>query len=199
MSALRGFTHLPPKSCIPSRANTTIKRKRRKSRLMMDFMELMRDTTRFLREAQYLTERDITLLQDPVKKTKTKHTHTHTMQAWFSLSSMNFMLSYLLGDLENSQKSQRSQYTYPKWHARSEEAPDHFKDAANNHLQKMPGWKCAAFDWQRAGQTQLSGVNRSWCVRFGHVFVIGFSNLYGSVLNCNVFLGDIKQKCVQST
>lgn len=47
-------THLPPNSCIPSRANTTVKRKRRKSRLMMDFMELMRDTTKFLREAQYL-------------------------------------------------------------------------------------------------------------------------------------------------
>lgn len=53
--------HLPPNSCIPSRANTTMKRKRRNSRLMMDFMELMRDTTRFLREAQYLTERNHTL------------------------------------------------------------------------------------------------------------------------------------------
>ena len=51
-------THRPPKSCIPSRANTTVKRKRRKRRLMMDFMELMRDTTRFLREAQYLAGRN---------------------------------------------------------------------------------------------------------------------------------------------
>lgn len=49
-------THRPPKSCIPNRANTTVKRKRRKRRLMMDFMELMRDTTRFLREAQYLAK-----------------------------------------------------------------------------------------------------------------------------------------------
>lgn len=39
-----------------------MKRKRRKSRLIMDFMELMRDTTRFLREAQYLSERDHTPL-----------------------------------------------------------------------------------------------------------------------------------------
>ena len=39
---------------MPSRANTTMKRKRRNSRLMMDFMELSRDTTRFLREFQYL-------------------------------------------------------------------------------------------------------------------------------------------------
>lgn len=58
MTEKRGFSfiYLPPKSCIPSRANTTVKRKRRKSKLMMDFMELMRDTTRFLRDAQYLTE-----------------------------------------------------------------------------------------------------------------------------------------------
>lgn len=47
-------THCPPKSCIPSRAKTTMNRKRRKSKLMMDFMELRRETTRFLREFQYL-------------------------------------------------------------------------------------------------------------------------------------------------
>lgn len=47
-------THCPPKSCIPSRAKTTMNRKSRKSRLMMDFMEFSKDTTRFLREFQYL-------------------------------------------------------------------------------------------------------------------------------------------------
>lgn len=52
-----GVTHCPPNSCIPSRANTTMKRKRRKSRLMMDFMELRRETTRFLSEFQYLRRR----------------------------------------------------------------------------------------------------------------------------------------------
>ena len=38
------------------RAKTQIERQRksRKSRLMMDFMELSRDTTRFRRELQYL-------------------------------------------------------------------------------------------------------------------------------------------------
>ena len=51
------MTHCPPKSCMPSRANTTMKRKRRKSKLMMDFMEFSRDTTRFLRDAQYLKDR----------------------------------------------------------------------------------------------------------------------------------------------
>ena len=56
-----GVTHLPPKSCMPSRAKTTTKRKRRKSRLIIDFMELMRETTRFLRDAQYLAERNATL------------------------------------------------------------------------------------------------------------------------------------------
>lgn len=40
---------------MPSRAKTTMKRKSRNSKLMMDFMELRRDTTRFRRDAQYLT------------------------------------------------------------------------------------------------------------------------------------------------
>lgn len=39
---------------MPSSAKTTMKRKRRKSKLMMDFMELRRETTRFLSEFQYL-------------------------------------------------------------------------------------------------------------------------------------------------
>lgn len=47
-------THCPPKSCIPSRAKTTMNRKSRKSKLMMDFMEFSKETTRFLREFQYL-------------------------------------------------------------------------------------------------------------------------------------------------
>lgn len=40
---------------MPSRAKTTMKRKSRNSKLMMDFIELRRDTTRFRRDAQYLT------------------------------------------------------------------------------------------------------------------------------------------------
>lgn len=47
-------TYWPPKSCIPKRAKTTMNRKRRNNRLMIDFMELRRETTRFLRDAQYL-------------------------------------------------------------------------------------------------------------------------------------------------
>lgn len=50
-------TYCPPKSCIPSRANTTMKRNSRKSKLMMDFMEFSKETTRFLREFQYLCRR----------------------------------------------------------------------------------------------------------------------------------------------
>lgn len=46
--------YLPPKSCMPRRAKTTMKRNRRKIREMMDFMEFIRETTRFLRDAQYL-------------------------------------------------------------------------------------------------------------------------------------------------
>ncbi len=51
---VRDITYCPPKSCMPSRAKTTMKRKRRKSKLMMDFIELRRETTRFLNEFQYL-------------------------------------------------------------------------------------------------------------------------------------------------
>lgn len=46
--------YLPPKTCMPRSAKTTMKRKSRKSKLIMDFMEFIRDTTRFLRDAQYL-------------------------------------------------------------------------------------------------------------------------------------------------
>ena len=49
-----GSTYWPSNSCIPKRAKTTMNRKRRNNRLMMDFMELRRETTRFLRDAQYL-------------------------------------------------------------------------------------------------------------------------------------------------
>jgi len=49
--------YLPPKTCMPRSAKTTMKRKSRKSKLIMDFMEFIRDTTRFLRDAQYLNNR----------------------------------------------------------------------------------------------------------------------------------------------
>ena len=45
---------VPPKSCIPSRAKMRMKRKRRRRRETMDFMEASRETTRFLRDDQYL-------------------------------------------------------------------------------------------------------------------------------------------------
>lgn len=50
-----GPTYCPPNSCMPSRAKTTMNRNNRKRRLMIDFMELSRDTTRFRRELQYLS------------------------------------------------------------------------------------------------------------------------------------------------
>lgn len=67
------MTHCPPKSCMPSRAKTTMNRKRRNSKLMMDFMELRRETTRFLREFQYLRS----------DRARTKVTF-RTTQAWQS-------------------------------------------------------------------------------------------------------------------
>lgn len=50
-------TDCPPKSCMPSRANTTMKRKSRNSKLMIDFIELRRDTTRLRKDAQYLMKK----------------------------------------------------------------------------------------------------------------------------------------------
>ncbi len=46
--------NVPPKSCMPSKANMRMNRKSSNSREMMDFIELSRDTTRFLKEDQYL-------------------------------------------------------------------------------------------------------------------------------------------------
>lgn len=116
IGCLSDCTHRPPKSCIPSRANTTVKRKRRKRRLMMDFMELMRDTTRFLREAQYLAGRN----QFSTKKNNRRCSLCHPNS---------------LGDLKDSEKSQCSQHADAKRYSRPEETPDHLKDAPNNDLQ----------------------------------------------------------------
>jgi len=52
-------TYCPPKSCIPNKANTTMKRNSRNRRLMMDFIELSRDTTRLRKEFQYLQKHAI--------------------------------------------------------------------------------------------------------------------------------------------
>lgn len=46
------------------------------------------------------------------------------------------MSPYLLSDLKNSQKSESPENTDSKWHAGSEKAPNHFKNAANNNLWK---------------------------------------------------------------
>ena len=50
---------VPPNNCIPSRAKMRMKRKRRRRRETMDFMEASRETTRFLREDQYLERREV--------------------------------------------------------------------------------------------------------------------------------------------
>lgn len=63
----------------------------------MDFMELMRDTTRFLREAQYLERR------------RQLSTMTVDSTRHDPLCPPNS-----LGDLEDSEESQRPQNTDPK-------------------------------------------------------------------------------------
>lgn len=46
----------PPKSCMPRRAKMMMKRKRRRRREAMDFMELSKEPTRLLSDAQCLRE-----------------------------------------------------------------------------------------------------------------------------------------------
>lgn len=72
--------YLPPKSCIPRRAKTTMKRKRRKSKLMMDFMELIKETTRFRRDAQYLQNPDAITVVNTANQTVPKSSWT---SAWW--------------------------------------------------------------------------------------------------------------------
>lgn len=59
--------YLPPNSCIPRRAKTTMKRKRRKSKLMIDFIELIKETTKFRRDAQYLQNPNIVAMNTEYK------------------------------------------------------------------------------------------------------------------------------------
>ena len=49
-----GKLKVPPNNCMPKRAKIRMKRKRRRSKEMMDFMELSRETTRLRNEDQYL-------------------------------------------------------------------------------------------------------------------------------------------------
>ena len=50
---------VPPNSCMPRRAKMRMKRKRKRRRETMDFMEAIRETTRFLREDQYPGRREV--------------------------------------------------------------------------------------------------------------------------------------------
>lgn len=54
-----GKLNCPPNSCMPSKANMRMKRKRRNRREMMLRIELSSDITRFLRLAQYLVTLNI--------------------------------------------------------------------------------------------------------------------------------------------
>lgn len=49
-------SYLPPKSCMPSRAKMTMKRKSSSSSEAMERMELSSDATRLLSDVQYLED-----------------------------------------------------------------------------------------------------------------------------------------------
>lgn len=61
-------TYCPPKSCIPNKAKTTMKRNKRNSKLTMDFIEFSKETTRFRRGAQYLMKKRRMLVHMYFKK-----------------------------------------------------------------------------------------------------------------------------------
>lgn len=103
-------THRPPKSCIPSRANTTVKRKRRKRRLMIDFMELMRDTTRFLREAQYLAGRNQFSTKKKVNRSTAScvtQTHLVILKILRSLSALSTLIPNDIPGLKKPQTTSK--------------------------------------------------------------------------------------------
>lgn len=60
---LRGFAcvssklNLPPKSCIPKRANITINRNKSSSRLAIERILFNREATKFLKDVQYLKDK----------------------------------------------------------------------------------------------------------------------------------------------
>ena len=49
-----GKLKVPPNNCIPRRAKMRMNRKSKRSKDMMDFMELSNETTKLRREDQYL-------------------------------------------------------------------------------------------------------------------------------------------------
>lgn len=78
---------------MPSRAKTTMKRKSRNNKLMMDFIELSSDTTRFLKEFQYLAQ---TRIQYSVKRGLSARTvlmtHLVTLKIRRSLSARRTLI-----------------------------------------------------------------------------------------------------------
>lgn len=106
---------------MPSRAKTTMKRKSRNNRLMIDFMEFSRDTTRFLKEFQYLLTRIA----------------TRSNILWSDHNSQQHSPARVedsLGDFEDPEESESPKDTDPKWCSGFDSSPDHLENTANNHL-----------------------------------------------------------------
>lgn len=137
-------THWPPKSCMPSRAKTTMKRKSRNNRLMIDFMEFSRDTTRFLKEFQYL----LTQIA------------TWSNILWYDHNSQQHSPARVedsLGDFEDPEESQSPKDTDPKWCSRFDKSPDHLENTANNHLWTQSD-ECCNLHTQQSCYTNHSNI-----------------------------------------
>lgn len=63
-------TYLPPKSCIPSKADITINRNNKNKRLIIDFMAFMSDVTKLRKDDQYLKHRRTSHFLESIEEQK---------------------------------------------------------------------------------------------------------------------------------
>lgn len=112
-----------------------MKRKRRKSRLIMDFMELISETTKFLRDAQYLENRAIAgalavVLMPSAEQEQWDLGCSHSPgQRMTGIDG-----GYALGYFKYPQETKSSQDTDPKRGSWSEYSPNHLEDASHRDL-----------------------------------------------------------------
>lgn len=125
-------TYCPPKSCIPKSAKTTMKRKRRNKRLTMDFMEFSKDTTKFLKEFQYLQNTSSKFITHIACAGHSMIFNGRTTMS--NMGSHHRQMELLLCDFENTEKPQCSKHTDPKRGPWFYCCPNHLENTSHYHL-----------------------------------------------------------------
>lgn len=145
----------------------------------MDFMELMRDTTRFLREAQYLTERNHRLFLGTERTNILQPRPNLVEMHCFScrptylvilkiLRSLSALSTLIPNDMPGLKKPQTTSKMLPTMTCKT-----HQTHTTKNHSLQAPA----------AHNSFLSGVNESKCGHFGVFNTL--SNLCGTVIDPN--------------